>query len=166
MNPDARHPTWANSNRFVPRNFVRPFVRFTQYEAASGVVLLVAAAAALIWANSSVADSYRWLFQELHLEVSFGPIHLNESFGELVNDGLMAIFFFVVGMEIKREIVLGELRDPRVAALPVMAALGGMIVPASIYLLLAAGEPGAGSGWGIPMATDIAFAVGVLSLLG
>ena len=166
MTFDQRHSTWANSNRFVPRVFVQPFKRFTQIEAGSGIVLLVAAAVALVWANSSYADSYFHLFEELIVEFQFGPIHLEESFGHMVNDGLMAIFFFVVGLEIKRELVLGELRDPKVAALPVMAALGGMVVPASIYVALASGTPGAGSGWGIPMATDIAFAVGVLSLLG
>ena len=163
---DQRHSTWANSNRFVPRVFVQPFKRFTQIEAASGVVLLVAAAVALVWANSPLADSYFHLFEEWVVELQFGPIQLEESFGHMVNDGLMAIFFFVVGLEIKRELVLGELRDPRVAALPVMAAVGGMVVPALIYVALAGGTPGAESGWGIPMATDIAFAVGVLSLLG
>src|SRR5690554_1013284 len=163
---DRRHQTWANSNRFVPRVFVQPFKRFTQIEAASGVVLLVAAAVAMVWANSPLADSYFHLLEEWVVELQFGPIRLEESFGHMVNDGLMAIFFFVVGLEIKRELVLGELRDPRVAALPVMAAVGGMVVPALIYVALAGGTPGAETGWGIPMATDIAFAVGVLSLLG
>lgn len=163
---DRRHQTWANSNRFVPRVFVQPFKRFTQIEAASGIVLLVAAAVALIWANSPLADSYFHLFEEWIVEIQFGPIHLEETFGHMINDGLMAFFFFVVGLEIKREIVMGEFRDPRAAALPAIAALGGMIVPAAIYFAFAGGTPGAETGWGIPMATDIAFAVGVLSLLG
>src|SRR5690606_23853234 len=124
---DQRHSTWANSNRFVPRVFVQPFKRFTQIEAASGVVLLVAAAVALVWANSPLADSYFHLLEEWVVELQFGPIHLEESFGHTVNDGLVAIFLFAVGLEIKREMVLAGLRDPRGAALPVMAAVGGMV---------------------------------------
>src|SRR5690606_3535812 len=108
---DRRHQTWANSNRFVPRVFVQPFKRFTQIEAASGIVLLVAAAVALIWANSPLADSYFHLFEEWIVEIQFGPIHLEETFGHMINDGLMAFFFFVVGLEIKREIVMGEFSD-------------------------------------------------------
>lgn len=167
MSLDPRHPTWANSNRFVPRVFVRPFLRFSQVEAASGFALLSAAAIALVWANSPWSDLYRQLFQELSLEITFGPIHLNESVGQLINDGLMAIFFFVVGLEIKRQLVLGELRHPKAAALPVLAALGGMAVPALVYTLVASGAGGeAARGWGVPMATDIAFAVGLIALLG
>jgi NhaA family Na+:H+ antiporter len=163
---DRRHQTWATSERFVPRTFVRPFVRFSRVEAASGIVLLAAALVALIWANSEWSDVY---FQTLdtRLSISFGPFQFDETVLHLINDGLMAIFFFVVGLEIKRQVVLGELRDPKTAALPVMAALGGVIVPALIYLLI---NLDAGSeairGWGIPMATDIAFALGVVALLG
>jgi Na+:H+ antiporter, NhaA family len=163
---DRRHQTWATSERFVPRRFVRPIARFTQIEAASGIVLLIAAAVALIWANSRWSATYFQIL-ETHLTIEFGPFHLDESVLDLINDGLMAIFFFVVGLEIKRQIVLGDLRDPKAAALPVMAALGGMIFPAAIYLLInvdAGGE--ALQGWGVPMATDIAFAVGVVALLG
>jgi NhaA family Na+:H+ antiporter len=141
-------------------------VRFSQIEASSGIVLLVAAIAALVLANSALSATY---FDVLgtHLTIQFGPFHLDESVHHLINDGLMAIFFFVVGLEIKRELVLGDLRDPKAAALPVMAALGGMIVPAGIYIILNAGGGGeAIRGWGIPMATDIAFAVGVVALLG
>ncbi|MGH8916034.1 MAG: Na+/H+ antiporter NhaA, partial [Acidimicrobiia bacterium] len=163
---DRRHQTWATSERFVPRTFVRPFVRFSQIEAASGTILLVSAAAAIVWANSPWSDAY---FQVLdtRLIVEFGAFHLDESLLDLINDGLMAIFFFVVGLEIKRQLVLGDLREPRVVALPVLAALGGMIFPAAIYLLinLDLGNE-AIRGWGIPMATDIAFAVGVVALLG
>ena len=163
---DRRHQTWATSERLVPRRFVRPFVRFTQIEASSGIVLLLAAIAAVVWANSTFSDTY---FQVLdtHLTIRFGPFDLDESLHHLINDGLMAIFFFVVGLEVKRELVLGDLRDPKSAAFPVMAALGGMIVPAAVYVILTAGVGGeAIRGWGIPMATDIAFAVGVVALLG
>jgi NhaA family Na+:H+ antiporter len=161
---DSRHRTWISSDRFVPKTFISPFVRFSQIEASSGIVLLIAAVIALIWANSAWSETYFSLLEE-HLTVEFFSFHLDESVLHLINDGLMAVFFFVVGLEIKRELVIGELRDPRAAALPVMAALGGMIVPALIYLAFNAGTA-AGAGWGIPMATDIAFAVGVVALLG
>ena len=152
------------SDRIIPRAFVRPALRFTQIEASSGVVLLLAAVIALVWANSAVGETYE-SFWETHFELAFGPLHLEETLRELINDGFMAIFFFVVGLEIKRELVLGELRDPKAAALPAIAALGGMIVPALIYLAFVGSGEGAG-GWGIPMATDIAFSLGVVALLG
>ncbi len=163
---DPRHTTWASSDRWVPRTFVRPLVYFSNIEASSGVVLLVAAIAAIVWANSPWSDAYFSLLDE-HFTLEFLGIHLEESLQDLINDGLMAIFFFVVGMEIKRELVVGDLRDPRAAALPVMAALGGMIIPAAIYIAFNAGTGAeAIRGWGIPMATDIAFALGVVALLG
>jgi NhaA family Na+:H+ antiporter len=163
---DRRHQTWATSERFVPKTFVRPFVRFTRIEAASGIALLSAAVVAIVWANSAWSDTYFQIL-ETHLTIEFGPFSLDETVLHLINDGLMAIFFFVVGLEIKRQLVLGDLRDPRAAALPVMAAVGGMLIPALIYLLFNAGAgEEALRGWGIPMATDIAFAVGVLALLG
>jgi Na+:H+ antiporter, NhaA family len=161
---DSRHRTWATSERFVPKTFIRPFVRFSQVEASSGIILLVAAIAALIWANSPWSDNYFSLL-ERHLSIEFFAFELDESVLHLINDGLMAVFFFVVGLEIKRELVLGDLRDPKAAALPVMAALGGMVLPALIYFALNTGTA-ASTGWGIPMATDIAFAVGVVALLG
>lgn len=161
---DSRHQTWLSSERFVPKTFISPFVRFSQIEASSGIVLLIAAVAAMIWANSTWSDSY-FAILETHLTIEFGSFHFDESVLHLVNDGLMAIFFFVVGLEIKRELVLGDLRDPKAAALPVLAALGGMVVPALVYLFFNAGTA-AGHGWGIPMATDIAFAVGIVALLG
>ncbi|MGD2102835.1 MAG: Na+/H+ antiporter NhaA [Acidimicrobiia bacterium] len=139
-------------------------VRFSRIEASSGIVLLIAAVAAIVWANSAWSDTYFSILEE-HLTVDLGHFHLDESVLHLINDGLMTIFFFVVGLEIKREMVLGDLQDPRAAGLPVMAALGGMVVPALIYLFFNAGTEAVG-GWGIPMATDIAFAVGVVSLLG
>jgi NhaA family Na+:H+ antiporter len=139
-------------------------VRFSQIEASSGIVLLIAAVIALIWANSALSDSYFSLLNE-RVTIEFGSLHLDETLLHLINDGLMAVFFFVVGLEIKRELVLGELQDPRAAALPVLGALGGMLVPALIYLSFNAGTS-VSHGWGIPMATDIAFAVGIVSLLG
>ena len=163
---DRRHETWATSDRFVPQRFVGPFVRFTRIEAASGLVLLAAAIVAMVWANSRWSATYFQIL-ETPLIIDFGPIHFDEDVQHLINDGLMAIFFFVVGLEIKRQVVHGDLSDPKTAALPVMAALGGMIFPALIYIWinLDAGEA-AIRGWGVPMATDIAFAVGVLALLG
>lgn len=163
---DPRHRTWASSDLFVARNFVRPFVRFSQIEASSGIILLIAAIAAIVWANSVWSGVYFDLL-DAHVEISFLGFDLDESLQHIINDGLMAIFFFVVGLEIKRELVLGDLRDPRAAALPVMAALGGMLLPALIYIFINAGEGGeAIRGWGIPMATDIAFALGIVALLG
>ncbi|HUG08847.1 MAG TPA: Na+/H+ antiporter NhaA [Acidimicrobiia bacterium] len=161
---DARHRTWATSERFVPKTFIRPFVRFSRIEASSGIILLFAAVAALVWANSIWSDTYFSLFQE-RFTIDFSGFHFDESALHLINDGLMAVFFFVVGLEIKRELVLGDLRDPKAAALPVLAALGGMAVPALFYLSLNWGTD-AVHGWGIPMATDIAFAIGIVALLG
>jgi NhaA family Na+:H+ antiporter len=139
-------------------------VDFLHTEAAGGVVLLAATVVALAWANSPFQDSYTSLWHT-HLSISLGTHTLDLDLQEWVNDGLMAIFFFVVGLEIKRELVEGELREPRRAAMPAVAALGGMAVPALIFVAINAGGDGA-AGWGIPMATDIAMAVGVLSLIG
>ena len=138
--------------------------RFLHIEAASGVVLLIAAAVALIWANSSFADSYHALW---HLPVTFGigDLTFSQSLHFIINDGLMTIFFLVVGMEIRREIHEGALSNMRQASLPIMAALGGVVVPALIYVALNT-EPSRLRGWAVPTATDIAFAVGVLALLG
>lgn len=162
--PERLHDTWMRSERAVPRRFVRPLLRFIQVEASGGVVLLAAAAAALIWANAPFGDTYE-RFWGHHVLVEIGSFHIEETLQEVVNDGLMAIFFFVVGLEIKRELVVGDLRDPRRAALPAFAAFGGMIIPALIYVTLVGGGE-ASRGWGIPMATDIAFSVGVVALLG
>ena len=161
------HETWLNSDGMLPRRFLRPVLQFTRIEAAGGILLLIAAVIAIIWANSSAFESYFTLFNT-ELDFSLGPIHLSETLKDIINDGLMAIFFFVVGLEIKRELVVGELNSFKKASLPAMAALGGMIVPALIYLafVLPTGDPEAIRGWGIPMATDIAFSVGVVALLG
>ncbi len=144
--------------------WLRPFVRFLQVESASGIVLLICTVAALVLANSPWAAGFAEVWQT-RLSIVVGNFALSKPLLLWVNDGLMTIFFFVVGLEIKRELVAGELRDPKKAALPVMAALGGMVAPAAIYLLLQKGQPGE-PGWGIPMATDIAFVVGFLALLG
>ena len=143
---------------------VQPIHTFLSTEIASGVVLLAAAIIALVWANSPWRFAYEALW-ETPLAIELGPLRLTEDLRHWVNDLLMALFFFVVGLEIKRELVLGELRDVRAAALPMIAAIGGMVVPAAVYLAINAGGPGS-HGWGIPMATDIAFAVGVLALVG
>ncbi len=142
----------------------RALLEFLKTEGGGGVVLLAAAMVALVWANSPWQGTYHDLW---HHEIGIGPERwgLQESLQHWINDALMALFFFVVGLEIKRELVRGELQQPRTAALPVIAAIGGMVVPAVLFwALVGAGE--AARGWGIPMATDIAFAVGVLALLG
>ncbi len=164
MDEQRVHKTWLHSNRPIPSRFVRPLLRFTHIEASGGMVLLVAALVALVWANAPFGESYE-SFWDTHAAFEIGPLHLDETLRGLVNDGLMAIFFFVVGMEIKRELVTGELNEPRKAALPAIAALGGMVVPALIYVFFATGGE-VSRGWGIPMATDIAFSVGVVALLG
>lgn len=143
---------------------MRPVQRFMHEEASSGIVLFVAAVVALVWANSPWYHTYEELF-EMYVSIGFGKWVLKETLHHWVDDGLMAVFFFVVGLEIKRAIVVGELRSVRRAALPIFAALGGMVVPALIYIAFNAGGVGA-RGWGIPMATDIAFSLGVLALLG
>jgi Na+:H+ antiporter, NhaA family len=138
--------------------------RFLHVEALSGIVLLIATAAALIWANSPAAHSYH-AFWETRVALNFGALSISESVHFLVNDGLMTIFFLVVGLEIRREIHEGALATTRLAALPLAAALGGVLIPALIYLAINT-EPALRAGWAVPTATDIAFAVGVLALLG
>lgn len=142
----------------------RPLERFLQIEAASGILLFVVAAIALAWANSPWASSYFHLWQT-PLGFRLGRMAFERPLSWVVNDGLMAIFFFVVGLEIRREVHHGELSEWRRAALPVAAALGGMVAPAILYLAIA-DAPATRSGWAVPMATDIAFAVGVLAILG
>jgi NhaA family Na+:H+ antiporter len=137
---------------------------FVRIEASGGIVLLISAILALVWANSSFAETY-FHFWETEFSLGFGQFAFSLSLIEWINDGLMVIFFFVVGLEIKRQLTTGELSRPRRAILPLAAALGGMLIPAGIYLILNAAGPGE-QGWGIPMATDIAFTLGVLALLG
>lgn len=156
--------TWLGGDRRLARSVGRPVRDFLAIEASSGLLLIAATIVALIWANAWQGSYEDFIHFDISLE--FGSIiSIDETLAHWVNDALMVVFFFVVGLEIKRELVGGELADPRAAALPAMAALGGMIVPAVIYAVMNAGGPGA-DGWGIPMATDIAFAVGVISLLG
>jgi NhaA family Na+:H+ antiporter len=145
-------------------NAGRAVLEFLRTEAGGGVVLLAATVVALVWANSPWQDAYHDLW---HHELVLGPggWAVRESLGHWVNDAFMAVFFFVVGLEIKRELVRGELQDRRAATLPVVAALGGMVLPALLFwAVVRSGD--AVAGWGIPMATDIAFAVGVLAILG
>ncbi|MBK7154701.1 MAG: Na+/H+ antiporter NhaA [Sandaracinaceae bacterium] len=148
----------------VARLAGRPLERFLRIEAASGILLLLSAAAALAWANSSWASSYDYVWHT-PVGVRLGGFSFERSLEWYVNDALMVIFFFVVGLEIRREMHHGELSEWRRAAIPAAAALGGMLAPAGLYLAFA-GEPATRSGWGVPMATDIAFAVGILTLLG
>ena len=163
--PEPAAPPWAwHPLHHAARTLLGPLERFLAIQAASGLVLLAAALVALVWANSPWGESYAALW---HTPIGFrlGTLAFERDLHFWINDGLMAVFFFVVGLEIRREIHAGELSDARRAALPLAAAFGGMLVPALIYAALNAGRPYL-SGWGIPMATDIAFAVGVLTLLG
>jgi NhaA family Na+:H+ antiporter len=161
----VRH-RWSESARFIPRVVVQPIQRFMDTSAAGALVMLGAAVLALVWVNSSFGPVYQELW-DTRVQLGVGGLDALDgmTLRDWVNDGAMAFFFFVVALEIKRELVSGELRDPRAAALPVLAALGGMVVPALIFLGVNAGEPTEG-GWGIPMATDIAFAVAVVTAAG
>jgi Na+:H+ antiporter, NhaA family len=141
-----------------------PINRFISNSSSSGIVLFSSALLALILANSPIAEQYQH-FWETKFTIGFDKYILSKDLHHWINDGLMAVFFFVVGLELKREIVAGELSNPKNAILPLAAAVGGMVFPALIYLLFnPTGE--ASNGWGVPMATDIAFALGVLYLLG
>jgi Na+:H+ antiporter, NhaA family len=141
-----------------------PFREFARTSASGGLLLMVAAAIALIWANSPFAAAYTDLWAT-KLTIAVGDVTVSESLLHVVNDGLMTILFLVVGLEIKREVLVGELASLRRATLPIAAAVGGAVVPALIFLAVSGGGT-AGRGWGVPMATDIAFALGVLALLG
>lgn len=145
-----------------PVELVREFLRL---EAAGGLVLIAAAALAILFASTALEDTYHAL-QALPVAISFGNFGIAKPLLHWVNDGLMALFFFLVGMEIKREILRGELSTIATAALPIIAAVGGMVVPALIYLAIAGGDPETARGWAIPAATDIAFALGVMALAG
>jgi NhaA family Na+:H+ antiporter len=169
------HPTLARRKSMRPVRDGQPLAppplrmpealrEFLREETAGGAVLIATAAVALAWANSPWQDAYHALWRTA-LDVRLGRFELTGDLRQWVNEGLMALFFLVVGLEIKRELVEGELRSWRRAALPVVAAAGGMLLPAAIYAAFNARGPGA-AGWGVPMATDIAFALGVLALLG
>lgn len=160
---ESKQQTVSRGKRLVLR-VISPFQAFAQSGSVGGLLLLLAALAAFAWANSPWVGSYDGLLSE-HLSLNLGSWSLDLSLAHWVNDGLMAIFFLLVGLELKRELVTGELSRPRQAALGVAAALGGMIVPALIYVFFNRGTAGA-DGWAIPMATDIAFALAAISVLG
>ena len=163
MSGGAPLPAAGDGSPLIER-VLGPFQRFFSTATAGGIVLLACTAVALAWANSPWADAYHHLW-EVPVTVGAPGVGLTLSLHHWVNDGLMAVFFFLVGLEIKREVLVGELATRRSAALPVAAALGGMMAPALLYTAVNAGGPGA-AGWGVPMATDIAFALGILALLG
>ena len=156
--------TWLSSDRFLARSLARPLNRFLHIEASSGILLLAAAVVAMVWANSPWSAAYRDLWST-DLSIGIGGHALTEDLRHWVNDALMTLFFFVIGLEIKEELTNGQLTTVREAAIPAAGALGGMAVPAALYLAFNLGGDGAG-GWGVPMATDVAFALGVLALLG
>lgn len=142
----------------------KPFMRFVRIEAMGGIVLLLCTFLALGLANSPWSAPFL-SFWNIHAGISVGDVELSHSLKHWINDGLMTLFFFVIALELKRELVLGELRDPRVAALPIAAAIGGMVMPAGLFLLIVGNGPGA-SGWGTVMSTDTALVIGSLAVLG
>lgn len=150
--------------RAIKRRVLDPAADFLKAETAGGFALLTGAAVALLWVNLFGASGYESLWTT-QLRLGIGDVAIEEDLRHWVNDGLMALFFFLISLEIKRELVVGDLREPRAAALPVIAAVGGVLVPVAIFLALAGGGD-AREGWGIPMATDAAFALGVLAILG
>jgi Na+:H+ antiporter, NhaA family len=157
-------PTFLASDRRLARSIARPIRRFLDVEAASGLLLVAAVLVSVGWASSPWSESYHQLWAT-DLHVSLGDRTWGADLHHWVNDGAMVLFFFVIGLEVKQELVVGRLTDRRVALLPVLGALGGVALPAIIYALANAGTRGS-AGWAIPMATDVAFAVGVLALLG
>ena len=163
--PEHVNPVWLNGKSFLAKYIARPVHHFTKIEAASGVVLIIAAVAAVLWVNLGFKESYV-SFWHTEIDISIAGIEIfQNTLVHFVNDVLMAFFFLVVGVEIKREIVSGELKKARDAALPVFAAIGGMLVPALFFIVFNLDSGNLG-GWAIPSATDIAFALGVISLLG
>lgn len=139
---------------------------FIKEESLGGFILIGITIIALIWANSGWHQSYHYIWHELQVGFSFGDFKIVSSLGHWVNDGLMALFFFMIGLEIKREVLAGELSSFKKAGLPIFAAIGGMLVPALIYVVITMTHPEYMSGWGIPMATDIAFALALMAMLG
>lgn len=160
---EFRRP-WLRSDRPVVRRLARPVESFVRLEAGSALVLVAAAVAALAWANvSSMGYESFW---EQRLRISVGSLELDEELRRWVNDLLMAAFFFLIALEVKREVLFGDLSDRRLAVTPVAAAIGGMVVPALVYLAINSGSGGEPDGWAIPVATDVAFALGVLAVIG
>ena len=154
----------ARERKVIIEKLIHPFERLVRTRPISGILLFASVLIALVWANSGFKDSYHHLW-ETPFAISIGDYTLSRTLHHWVNEGLMSIFFFLIGLEIKREVILGELSSWKKASLPVFAAIGGMLFPALIFLLFNFGGEGE-SGWGVPMATDIAFALGILSLLG
>lgn len=142
-----------------------PIKQFLKLEAASGIILFIAAVLAMILANTPLNDYYRLLI-DMPVEIRAGPLQIAKPLLLWINDGLMAIFFFLIGLELKRELLEGSLSNPRNVVLPGLGALGGMLFPALIYVAFNYKDPAALNGWAIPAATDIAFALGILLLLG
>lgn len=153
----------SKANQLV-KTIIDPFQRFFRIESSGGILLFISALIAIVWANSTLSSKY---FELWNQTISFNILGftLSETLLHWINDGLMAIFFFVVGLEIKRELLIGELSAGKKASLPIIAAAGGMVIPAVLFLILNK-NPETAIGWGIPMATDIAFSLGILSLLG
>ncbi|MCO6440357.1 MAG: Na+/H+ antiporter NhaA [Nitrococcus mobilis] len=167
MNEDLQADSNAELTRLpktVVEQLTKPFARFLRIEAAGGVILLLFTVAALVLSNSSLAHFFVGAW-ETPVRFQIGSFEFGRSLREWINDGLMTLFFFLVALELKRELVLGELSKPRMAALSIAGALGGMLVPAVLYLALQWGQPGE-AGWGTVMATDTAFVIGCLALLG
>ena len=163
--PRSRGTLRAQADRsYVSRAFILPVQHYLHTESIGGIVLLAATIVTLAWSNSPLSEHYHHIL-ETHLRLNVGLFLVDLTVEEWINDGLMALFFFVIGLEIKREVLFGQLSTLRSAALPAVAAIGGMVVPALIYLAFNLDGDGM-RGWGIPMATDIAFALGVLALLG
>ena len=153
-----------STRQLVADQILRPAQQFFDKEASSSILLISATAIALIWVNSSIGETYH-SFWHTHISFTFGHFHISKTLLHWVNDGLMSLFFFTVGLEIKREILVGELATPKKALLPVIAALGGMVIPGLIYAAINIGLPTI-HGWGIPVATDIAFALGAVAVFG
>jgi Na+:H+ antiporter, NhaA family len=160
--PLSNNNTETSARELVADQIIKPFQRFAQKEAASSILLIVATIIALIWSNSDVGKTYD-IFWETRISFTFGQFHIDKTLLHWINDGLMSLFFFTVGLEIKSEFLVGELAAPKKALLPVIAALGGMIVPGLIYTALNIGS-GTLHGWGVPVATDIAFALGAIAV--
>jgi len=139
---------------------------FIKEESLGGFILIGITIIALIWANSGLHDSYHYIWHELMMGFKFGNFDITTSLHHWINDGLMALFFFMIGLEIKREVLAGELSSMKKAGLPIAAAIGGMVVPAIVYVIFNYNTPQYLNGWGIPMATDIAFALGLMAMLG
>jgi len=154
----------VSTRQLVADQILKPTQQFFRKEAASSILLIAATIIALIWVNSDVGETYH-RFWHIKISFTFAHFHISKTLLHWVNDGLMSLFFFTVGLEIKREILVGELATPKKALLPVIAALGGMIVPGLIYVALNVGLPTI-HGWGIPVATDIAFALGAVAVFG